>query len=340
MQALQLLKVGSIKELCFTTIPKPEISNGQVLVEMKAVGLNHRDLSIIKGNYHTNVAQWLPLTLCAEGTGIVKEIGRGVKSLKPGDRVCTCIFLGWPANDIKQEAKDHALGGPLAGVLQEYRLLPEQDLVKPPNYLDDRQSACLSVAYLTAYTALFKNEPLKSGQTILLQGSGGTSMAALQFAKACQARVIVVTKSSIKIPNIKALGADEVIDALHDQDWHKQIAKISPLGVNKVLQVGDGFYLQESLKCCCFGARISLVGMMGNPDRLNVQAIFYRMLHRVIQIDTITTGSRDDFLAMNKFLREKRIYPIIDRTFEFKDSISAFDYFLSQQHIGKVLITI
>jgi len=313
-------------------VPKP--GPGEVLLKMKAASLNYRDLLIAEDRYGGKFK--LPLVPLSDGCGVVEEVGEGVSRVAVGDRVAPIFFQKWLTGEANIEGLVTSMGGPLDGCWQEYRVLSEQGVVKAPAHLSDAQVATLPCAALTAWRALVTEGGIKAGDTILLQGTGGVSIFALQFAKAAGAEVIITSSSDEKLERAKALGADHVINYRETPETGKRVRDITGWrGVDHVIEVGGAETLKEALKSIRLGGRISVIGnVSGNTADLRIGAVIATR----VTMQGISVGSRDDFEAMNRAINLHKIDPVVDTVLPFDVGRAAFDHMEAAKHFGKICI--
>lgn len=312
--------------------PKP--GAGEVLLKMKAASLNYRDLLIAEDRYGGRFE--LPLVPLSDGCGEVVETGEGVTRVAKGDRVAPIFFQKWLSGEATLEGLITCMGGPLDGCWQEYRVLSEQGVVKAPAHLTDAQVACLPCAALTAWRALVTEGGLKAGDTVLLQGTGGVSIFALQFAKAAGAEVIITSSSDEKLARARELGADHVINYRETPQTSKMVREITGWrGVDQVVEVGGQETLKEALKSIRLGGRISIIGnVSGNTADLRIGAV---IATRVV-MQGISVGSRSDFEAMNRAIDLHKVEPVVDKVLPFDAGRAAFEEMGKAQHFGKICI--
>jgi NADPH:quinone reductase-like Zn-dependent oxidoreductase len=306
-----------------------------VRLEMRAVSLNFRDLLLIKGLY--NPRQALPLVPCSDGVGRISEIGSEVTQYQVGDRVVGVFAPDWQEGPPTSKNMRQTLGGPLPGMLCQERILPEQSIVKVPDYLTDTQAATLPCAALTAYNALLIQGNIKKGQTVLALGSGGVSVFGLQIAKAKGAKVIVTSSSDLKLERLRLLGADHTLNHQTSPQWARTVREITQgQGVDHVIEVGGSGTLEQSLKAVKVGGTVSLIGVLGgNRAPLNILPI----LMNQIRVQGIFVGHRAGLMELMHFMAQKQITPVIDRVFPFLESPQAFETLESGMHIGKICIS-
>ncbi len=334
MKAMALQDGFGLENLKPLTRETPEPGPGEVLLKMRAASLNYRDLLIAEDRYGGRFK--LPLVPLSDGCGEVAAVGEGVARVSVGDRVAPIFFQKWLAGEATLEGLVTSMGGPLDGCWQEYRVLSEQGVVKVPEHLTDAQVACLPCAGLTAWRALVGEGHIKAGDTVLLQGTGGVSIFALQFAKAAGAEVIITSSSDEKLERAKALGADHVVNYAKTPATSKKVREITNgRGVDQVIEVGGQDTLKEALKSIRLGGRISVIGnVSGNTADLRIGAV---IATRVI-MQGISVGSRADFEAMNRAIALHKIEPVVDTVMPFDAGRAAFDHMAAGKHFGKICI--
>ncbi|HET6159165.1 MAG TPA: NAD(P)-dependent alcohol dehydrogenase [Dongiaceae bacterium] len=315
-------------------VPRPGPS--EVLVRVKAASLNFRDKLIVEGTMLPDLA--LPFVPVSDAAGEVVEVGREVKRLHPGDRAVTHFVTKWidgaPSRDYA--AYTTTLGGPLAGVLSEYVVLDESALIKAPGTLSDVEASTLPIAALTAWFALFETGKLAPGETIVVQGTGGVSMFALQFAAAAGARVIVTSSSDEKLARAKSLGASAGINYAKQPNWDEEVKELTGgRGADHVIEVVGGKNVRRSVNAIGNGGRISLIGLLEGAS-LSLEAI--PIFLKRITMQGIAVGHRRAFEAMNAAIDAMQLKPVIDSTFAFADAPAAFKR-LEQGPFGKVAVT-
>ncbi len=317
--------------------PEPRPAHGEVLVRLTAASLNYRDLVVVGGGYgsHQRTSDLVPLS---DGAGEVTAVGEGVRRFKPGDRVASTFFEDWVAGEPTQEKLDSALGALVDGVLAEYRVFPERALVSAPEHLSDAEAATLPCAALTAWSALISQGGLSPGESVLVLGTGGVSLFALQFAKLAGAQVIATSSSDEKLEKVKALGADHVINYETTPDWGKRAVAITGgRGVDHVVEVGGAGTLQQSLRAVRAGGRVYLIGVLSGAKH---ELMLPYILTRNVRVQGVTVGSREQFEAMLRAITAAEIRPVIDRRFPMAEIAEAFDYLKAGRHFGKVVIEI
>lgn len=333
MRAYYLPKAGAIEDLTLTALETPRPARRQVLVRMRAASLNYRDLLVATGRY--GKAEVRPgLVPLSDGAGEVAAVGPDVTRVKEGDRVAGIFMQGWIAGPPDESYRATALGGSIDGVLAEYVLFEEEGLVHLPEHLSFEEGACLPCAGVTAWNALTALRPVGPEQTVLLLGTGGVSIFALQFAHAAGARVIVTSSSDEKLARAKELGAAEGVNYRTHPDWEKEVwALTGKRGVDHVVEVGGAGTLPKSIAATRVGGAVHLIGVLtgGQIDPLPV-------MQKAIDLRGVFVGSREMFEAMNRAVAFHRIQPVIDRVFPFEEAQAAYRHLESQAHLGKVVI--
>ncbi|MCS7080178.1 MAG: NAD(P)-dependent alcohol dehydrogenase [Chloracidobacterium sp.] len=335
MKCVEIAEKFGIEHLTVKERPHPELGYGEVLVRVRAASLNFRDLMTVTGVY--NPKQPLPLIPLSDGVGEIVAVGDGVTRVAVGDRVAGIFAQGWIAGEPSiEKIRGTTLGGPLDGMLAEYRALSQEGVVKVPDYLNDEEAATLPCAALTAWSALITHGQLKPGDTVLVQGTGGVSIFALQFAKAAGARVIITSGSDEKLERAKALGADEIINYKQAPDWDKAVREMTGgRGVDHVVEVGGIGTLAKAIRSVRFGGQISLIGVLsGRTGEVDIAPI----LMQNIRVQGIIVGSREMFEAMNRALEQNRIRPVVDKIFPLEETQQAFQLMAQGGHFGKICI--
>ena len=306
----------------------------QVLMRMRAWSLNFRDLSVARGAYGAPPrAGLVPLS---DGVGEIVDVGSGVTRARVGDRVAGIFMQGFLCGGITPQALTTALGGAIDGVLSEYVALSEEGVVQVPAHLTDEEAASLPCAAVTAWNALVREARIKAGDTVLLLGTGGVSLFALQFAKLQGARVILASSSDDKLAIARRLGADETINYKARPEWDKAVVDLTAgRGADVVVEVGGAGTLDRSIASVRVGGTVCLIGVLtGVAGPVNTAAI----LRRHVRVQGIYVGSREMFEEMNRAVAQHRLRPCLARSFAFEEARAAYDYLSSAAHTGKVTI--
>ena len=332
MRAVEVTAFG-LDGLRVVEKPKPAPGPGEILVALKAASLNYRDLVILKGIYRPDLA--LPYVPLSDGAGVVEAVGAGVTRFKAGDRVIPVYTQGWiDGLPTPQQRSGTTLGVPLAGVAQDYIVVPEAEAVSTPANLTDAEAATLPIAALTAWSAL-QDGGVKSGDWVLVQGTGGVALFALQFAKLAGARVIVLSSSAEKLAKAKQLGAEVGIDYRVTPQWAQAVRQATGgRGVDIVVET-TGETLTQSLAATAFGGFIGVIGFVGGFEaKLDIRQLIGPML----RVQGIAVGSRRRFEAMNRAIEQHRLKPAIDRSFALSQARDAFALMEKGGHFGKIVL--
>ena len=334
MKAFEIQNKFGLDSLTLTERPDPKPSYGQVLIKLRSLSLNYRDLMVVKGLYNPKLP--LPLIPFSDGVGEVVAVGEGVTRVKSGDRVAGIFFQKWLAGELTAEKAESALGGAIEGMLAEYVILHEDGVVRVPEHLTDEEAASLPCAAVTAWNALFTSGSLKAGDTVLIQGTGGVSIFALQFALLAGARVIATSSSDEKLERVLQLGASDGINYKQTPDWSKKVRELTAGdGVDYVVEVGGAGTLTESLRAVRYGGQISLIGVLtGGSAEINTASI----LMKNVKVQGIYVGSREMFEAMNSAIALHKLHPVCDRVFPFHEAPEALKYMETGSHFGKICI--
>lgn len=317
--------------------PLPEPQRGQVRVKMSAAALNFRDLIIPQRGYG-NRMQALPLIMLSDGAGVVDAIGPGVSRVSIGERVCPIFYQSWISGAPNNLHFRHSLGCEQDGTMAEFLVVPEDGVARVPEHLSDVEAATLPTAAVTAWRALVTEGQVKAGETVLVQGSGGVSLFALQFAKMLGAKVIMTSSSDAKLARARAMGADETINYVREPKWGLLARDIAGgTGVDHVVEVGGAGTLSQSLRAVRTGGTLSMIGVLAGAD---LSVPLGQIVTRHIRLQGITVGSGEDFAAMNAAISLHKLRPVVDRVFAFEELRSALDYLATGKHFGKICINI
>lgn len=335
MRVFQIQDDWGFDHLQLATRPEPKPGPGQVLLRMKAASLNYRDLVVPNRGYGSFTGN-LPLIPISDGVGEVVEVGSGVARVKVGDRVCPCFHQGWIAGEPDLERMTQTLGGPIDGAMADYMCLPEQGVVKAPAHLSDEEAATLPCAALTAWSALVTYENLRPGSRVLVQGTGGVALFALQFAKLVGAHVTVISSSDEKLERARQLGADAGINYTTTPEWSKPARELTGgRGFDHIVELGGEKTLPQSLRAIRPGGTISMIGVLSGSS---LSAPLGHVVTRQVRLQGITVGHRDGFEAMMRAIEQHRVRPVIDRVFAFEQLKEALAYLKSGAHFGKICI--
>jgi NADPH:quinone reductase-like Zn-dependent oxidoreductase len=320
-------------DLALVEVTRPEPRPGEILVRVRACSLNYRDRLIAEGLYPVERG-FVPLS---DGAGEVVALGEGVTRFRIGDRVAASFLPDWFAGPPRKRA-GKALGQPGApGMLAEYVVLAEKGAVALAESLDFSQAATLPCAGVTAWNALMEGPaPLAAGEWVLVLGTGGVALMALQIAQATGARVIVTSSSDEKLARACALGAEAGINYHTVADWGLEAARISDGGVRRVVETGGSGTLTQSISALAYGGEVALIGVMakGEPPLLG------GLLARSASVRGVSVGSREMAERLNRAIDARGIVPIIDQRFALMDAREAYRYQASPDLFGKIVVTL
>ncbi|HMP01049.1 MAG TPA: NAD(P)-dependent alcohol dehydrogenase [Gemmatales bacterium] len=319
-----------------TWVERPESSPGPgtVLVQMRAWSLNYRDLLVVKGQYNPKLK--LPFTPLSDGVGQVLAVGPGVTRWQVGDRVAAHFAPGWVDGELTAAAARTALGEGQPGLLAEQVVLPEAGLVAVPSHLSDAEAATLPCAALTAWSALVRHGQVKAGDQVLIQGTGGVALFALQFAKLHGARVIATSSSDEKLDRVRKLGADAGVNYKTTPDWGDVVRKLAGgEGVDHIVEVGGAGTMAQSLRAIRFNGSIHLIGILAGAA---AQFSPLPVLMKNVRVQGIFVGPRSAFEQMNRAIADHRLRPVLDRSFPALEVAAALAHMESGQHFGKIVL--
>ncbi len=335
MKAYEINDFG-IENLGFVERDEPTPEDSEVKIKFHAASLNYRDLMMIGGFYNPKLKT--PLVPLSDGAGEVVEVGEKVTKFKVGDRVMPTFMQGWHDGGISFDKARTALGGDLDGVLREFGNFDENGLVCIPDHLSYEEAATLPCAGLTAFNALYESGGLKPDDTVLLQGTGGVSIFALQFASIFGNRIIITSSSDEKLKKAEELGATDFINYKKTEDWDKEVLNLTEKrGVDHIVEVGGAGTMAKSLNAVRMGGHIAVIGVLSGKGEINPTSI----LMKAVKLQGIFVGSRQMFEAMCQMLSlHQHIKPIIDKTFAFDEVKDALKYMESGSHFGKIVVKI
>ena len=325
-----------IESLSLLERPDPTPGPRQVLVRVRATSLNYRDLITVEGA-SARAAPKPDLIPLSDGAGEVVAVGSGVTRVKAGDRVAGCFMQRWVGGAIDEAAQMSAMGGAIDGMLTELAVLEEDGVVKLPGHLSFEEGATLPCAGVTAWHALVEIGDIKAGDIVLVLGSGGVSIFALQFAKTFGARVIATSGSKAKAERLKQLGAEAAIDYRATPDWDKEVLKATDgRGVDITVEVGGAGTLPRSFMATRIAGRIAVIGLLSGAG---AEVDPMPILRRNLRVQGLYVGNRQMFEAMNRAIAADGLKPVIDKVFPFAQAKDAFRHMKSQQHFGKIVVS-
>jgi NADPH:quinone reductase-like Zn-dependent oxidoreductase len=340
MQAYHLVKTGSVSSpaeaLAIREHPIPQPGPHEVLVRVRAVSLNYRDILLMQDRYPVTArADVIPVS---DGAGEVLGVGEGVSRVAVGDMVAATYFTRWFDGRLSLPLAMRQTGASDDGMLAQYRVFNEESLVRLPAHLSFEEGATLTCAALTAWSCLTGPRPVLAGETVVTGGTGGLALFALQFAKLFGARTIALTSSQEKVRRLRLLGADEVINYRETPDWDAEVQRLTGgAGAEHVVDSVGVATLERSLKAAAFGGEVVAPGAFNSPG-----ATFdpRAMAGRLVSIRRVAVGSRAAFEAMTRAIALHKLKPVIDRVFGFDEVHAAYRHFEAQKHIGKVVIAV
>ncbi|MFW5679141.1 MAG: zinc-dependent alcohol dehydrogenase family protein [Pseudomonadota bacterium] len=334
MRAWQIVSEGGIDALHLAKIEETEPGPYEVQVRIRASSLNYRDLMTVKDPASRGLPY--PRIPNSDGAGEVVAVGERVTRFAVGDRVATCFFRDWEDGACSPEAMASALGGALDGVLAEFVTLPEQGLVPLPAHLDFTEGATLPCAALTAWHALIEVGRIKAGDTVLLLGTGGVSIFALQFAVLAGARAIVISKDDTKLDRVRAMGAWATVNYARTPDWDREVVRLTEgRGVDLTVEVGGAGTLERSVQATRVAGAIALIGVL-TGGTINPTPI----MRKSIRLQGVYVGSRRMFLDMNRAITAHGLRPVIHEHVGFSDAKAAFQAMEAARHLGKIVIDV
>lgn len=334
MKGYQIVSGSGIAGLNVAALAQRDLSANEVRVRIRAVSLNYRDLIIAKGN----ASSAPPVIPTSDGAGEVIEVGAAVKRFKVGDRVLTTFFSHWIDGALTPQKTALSLGGNTDGALAQEIVANEQALVAVPTNLDFNEAATLTCAGVTAWNAMFVNAALRPGDSVLLQGTGGVSIWALQLARAAGVRAIITSSSDEKLERAKVLGAYAVINYRSKPEWQQEVLRLTrDEGVNLVVEVGGVDTLKRSIAATKIGGTVAIVGgVSGFGGEIDASAV----IGGARRLSGIYVGSRLMLEDLARLVDTARIQPVVDRIFPFEAARDAYAHLEAGRHFGKVVISV
>jgi NADPH:quinone reductase-like Zn-dependent oxidoreductase len=335
MKAYRLHQFSGPEGWKLEDLSRPTPGPGQVLMRTRAVSLNFRDLLLCKGHYNPRLR--LPVIPVSDGAGEVVATGAGATRFRPGERVAVCLMPRW-INGLLDETKARsALGAESDGMLAEESVVSEEGLVPIPQHLSYEEAAALPCAGVTAWNAVVTSGGIKPGDIVLVQGTGGVSIFALQFARLAGARVIATSSQDRKLEKVIQLGATDGINYKTTPEWDKKVRELTGgRGADQIIEVGGAGTLATSLRAVRLGGYIALIGVLSGTGEVNPLPI----LMKGVRVQGIFVGSRAMFEAMNRAIQVNQLRPVIDRVFPFDEAVAALSYLETGAHFGKVVIRV
>ncbi len=335
MRAYRFDAFTSLDDLHLHEEPRPTPQRGELLLRVRAVSLNYRDVAMVLGRYPEPVEPGHIPT--SDATAEVVEVGEGVDAFKPGDRVISLFHPRWFGGAMPPKANDESYGGKRDGWLAEYKVVSQEAVIALPPGISDAEGATLPCAAATAWNALSGPSPIRAGQTVLTLGTGGVSIFAVQLAKALGARVIATTSSDDKAVRLRALGADEIVNYRDTKDWGAKVRALTGgQGVDRVVEVGGPGTITQSLHALSPTGEVVLIGFLdaANPN------VNYFDLFAAASVRSVRVGDRQNLVDTVRAVTGTGLKPVIDRVFEFEDAKAAFQHLDAGGHIGKIVIKV
>lgn len=322
-----------IENLELATVPDPRPGRGEVLIQVHAVSLNFRDLMVTVGKY--NPKMHLPRIPCSDGAGEVVAVGEGVTRVKTGDRVAGIFMQNWIDGEPDAAKTRGALGGDVDGMMAEYVVLHEDGVVGVPEHLSWEEASTLPCAAVTAWNAVVHAGRVKAGDTVLIQGTGGVSIFALQFATMLGARVLGTSSRDEKLARAKGAGLDEGLNYRAYPEWDKWvIEQTGGRGADLIVEVGGAGTFTRSLRAVRIGGTIAQIGVLSqSAESIEIPMI----LHRQVHLRGIYVGSRTNFEEMNRAIALHQLKPVVDEVFDFESYPKALSRMESAAHFGKLV---
>lgn len=333
MKAYELQQLG-IDGLTLVNKPEPTPGARQIVMKVQALSLNFRDLMVTKGTYNPRLK--LPMTPFSDAAGEVVAVGGEVKGFKIGDRVAGTFFQNWTGGEPTEAKGRTAKGaGDAPGMLAEYVLLEDTGVIHLPEHLSYEEGATLPCAGLTAWHAVVEKGQTKAGDTLLVQGTGGVSIFAAQFAQMHGARVIATSSSDEKLSRLAGMGITDGINYKNNPDWDKAAKELNGgAGIDHIVEVGGAGTIERSLKAVRVGGMISVIGALSSGAGINPVLV----LMKSVRLQGIFVGNREMFEAMNRAITLHKMRPVVDRIFPFEEAKQALQLMESGGHFGKIVI--
>ena len=337
MKTVQLIDFG-INNLKISDRSLTQPTAEQILVRIEAVSLNYVDLLVIKGLLNSDIP--LPYIPITDGAGVVENVGDKVTTFKSGDKVVTTFIPDWIDGEPTAAKTDYSTRqglGVLSGQLSQYKCFSEKQLIRVPSNLTTIEASTLPIAGLTAWNAL-NYADLQPEDTVLLHGTGGVSIFALQFAKVKGAKVIITSSSEIKQSKARQLGADLTINYKDIPDWETTVQEMTGgKGADVIIETVGGNNLRRSLNVLKMGGHISIVGLL---DGFKSEIDVLSLIHQQATIRGLEVGGTHQFEAMNRAMEAWNLHPVIDRIFPLEEIQEALSYLEKGSHFGKVVVSL
>lgn len=335
MRAMRIRQPASLQNIELGTANYPAAGNGDIRVRIRAASLNFRDNLIATGVFPASDGL-IPLS---DGAGEVVETGHGVTEFKVGDAVVSTFHPLWLDGHMERSQLRNTPGGPADGFACEFVTRPATHFTRAPKGLTDAESATLTCAGVTAWRALVVDGQVKAGARVLVQGTGGVSLMALQLAKAAGATVIATSSNAEKSMRLKELGADHVINYRESVRWGEDVLALTGgVGVDHVIEVGGPSTMAQSLLAARTGAHVAIIGAVGG---FAVDTMPFAIVQaKRLRLQGVTVGSRRDQNELVRAIEANHIRPVIDRIFPLEELADAFRHLQAARHFGKICISL
>ncbi len=333
MKAIQLNSFGT-QGITVAEHTEPRIGGGEVLMRVRAASLNYRDLGMVEGIYAWKPP--LPFVVMSDVAGEVIDTGSDVTQFAKGDRVASVFHPDWLTGPPTPEAVSTNLAGTYPGVGSELAKFPQRGLVKVPRHLSFAEASTLPVAGLTAWTALVETGGVRAGETVLIEGTGGVSIFALQFAVMAGAVAIVLSSAEDKLAKARELGAAHTINYKTNPQWAAKVLELTGgRGVDHVVEVAGHATFGQALEALAIGGHLVVIGFLGGSKS---EIDLRRLMNKSARVEGVSVGSRQGFLNMNAAVEATKLRPVIDKVFPLKDAAKAFEYLKAAGHLGKIVV--
>ena len=332
MTAWQLSGFG-LNNLKPAQITQAEPKSDDVLIKFEAASVNPRDFQIIEGLFTQNVK--FPLTPLSDGAGVVVAKGNDVTELELGDRVTPLFFPNWKSGEALFDERQISSGLETPGVLRKSGVYNQNAVIKIPDYLTACEAACLPCAGLTAWTSLVPVGNIQPYNTVLVQGTGGVAIAALQLSKALGAKVVIISSSDEKLDRAKNMGADLCINYVKQPNWGNEAFEFAGRGVDAVIEIGGAGTMEQSLNAIRHGGHIAVIGYMAG---IQLDVTVFPLIIKCANLHGIATGNRDNFEQMLSFMTNHKIKPTISNLYSYKEAPAALGDLAKGNHFGKLVI--
>ncbi len=335
MRSYRFDALGGLDDLSLHHEEMPQTQRGELLLRVRAVSLNYRDIAIPLGTYPQPAKAGL--VPCSDAACEVVAVGAGVEAHKPGDRVIGTFHPRWFGGRMPSTLIADAYGSGQDGWLTEFKVVSQEAVVPLPAFLSYEEGATLPCAAATAWNALAGVTPIRTGHTVLTLGTGGVSIVALQLAKALGARVIATTSSAAKSEKLRQLGADEVINYSETAEWGERVRELTGgRGVDRVVEVSGPGTIEQSLRAVAVRGEVVLVGFLSAKKSSGID--YFSLFGSTASVRSIGVGDRPILEEAVRAIEMASVRPVIDRVVDFADAKSAFEHLESGRHVGKVVI--